>query len=282
MSTEPFLSPFISLPPRESVAAIVCDLDGVVYRGPSAVPYAVAAISAVSVPVCYATNNASRPPEVVAEHLRGLGLSVRDSQVLTSSQAGAAAIAERFPGGRVLAVGGPGVHEAASRAGLSVTRTADGVNAVLQGYGPAVSASDLAEVAYAIEDGAWWVATNTDTTFPTDRGLAPGNGSLLDVVKRVVGRGPDRVCGKPQPDLYTVASDRLGVPADRILAIGDRLDTDIRGANRAGSPSILVLTGVTKRDLVASAPPEDQPSMVLDDLRDLRRLVPTSDPLALG
>lgn len=266
----------VELPPPEAIAAIVCDLDGVVYRGAEAVPYAIEALRVASVPVCYATNNASRPPDVIAEHLSRLGLPATPSHVLTSSQAGAAAVAERFPGGRVLAVGGPGVAMALDEAGLVVSRSADGVDAVLQGYGPEVTAAQLAEAAYAIEDGAWWVATNTDATFPSGRGTAPGNGALVAAVERAVRRPPDRVCGKPHPDLYVVAASRLGVPAGRILAIGDRLDTDIEGANRAGSPSVLVLTGITTRESAEVAPTHQRPGVILDDLRGLHRLVPVS------
>ena len=271
----------VPLPPRDSVRAIVCDLDGVVYRGPVAVPYAVEALLAVDVPICYATNNASRSPAVVADQLRSLGLPVTESQVLTSAQAGAAAIAAEMPGARVLAIGGPGVALALEEVGLVVRRSADGVQAVLQGYGPEVTAADLAETAYAIQAGARWVATNTDATLPSERGIAPGNGSLVAAVERAVGREPDRVCGKPHPDLYEVAASRLGVTAGSILAIGDRLDTDIEGANRAGTPSLLVLTGVAASRDLEHTPERTLPTVVMTDLRGLSRLVPTSERDAL-
>lgn len=264
------------------IEALVCDLDGVVYRGPVAIPHAVAALRAVSVPIRYATNNASRTPEAVAEHLRSLGLDVSAADVITSAQAGAAAIAERLPGARVLAVGGAGVHHALQEAGLETTSRSDGVDAVLQGYGPEVCAADLAEAAYAVRAGAWWVATNTDTTLPNDRGLAPGNGALIRAVEMAAGRPPDRVCGKPFPDLYLVAADSLGVDPVKILAVGDRLDTDIAGANAAGMPSVLVLTGVADRDAAHTATADRQPSLIIDDLRGLHGVVPTSGPLALG
>lgn len=272
----------VPLPPPGTIRAIVCDLDGVVYRGPVAVTHAVEALLGVDVPVCYATNNASRPPQVVADQLRALGLPVSESQVLTSAQAGAAAIAADLPGARVLAIGGPGVVLALEEAGLIVSRSADGVDAVLQGYGTEVTAADLAEAAYAIQAGARWVATNTDATLPSERGIAPGNGSLVAAVERAVGREPDRVCGKPHPDLYDVAAARLGVPAGSMLAIGDRLDTDIEGANRAGTPSVLVLTGVAAHADLEHAPERELPSAVMEDLRGLWRLVPASRRHALG
>lgn len=271
------------LPPAvDDVAGLVCDLDGVVYRGRFAVVHAIEALRAVRVPVIYATNNAARPPQVVAEHLRELGLEVAEEHIVTSAQAGAAAIAERMPGARILAVGGDGVSVALQEAGLEPTRCAKGVDAVMQGYGPSVTMSDLAETAYAVHEGAWWVATNTDLTIPHERGIAPGNGTLVAAVQEAVGRGPDRVCGKPHPDLYVLAADRLGVPVEQTIGVGDRLDTDIEGANAAGAASVLVLTGVHSRQSVAVAPREQHPSLIIEDLRGLSGLVPMSKAPTLG
>ncbi|WP_345208732.1 HAD-IIA family hydrolase [Fodinibacter luteus] len=255
-------------------AAVVCDLDGVVYRGPTAVPHAVEALRALDVPVLYATNNASRAPGDVAAHLRELGLPCAPELVATSSQAGAWLMTQRMPAGTsVLAVGGPGVATALEEAGLTVLRPDAGaghtVSAVLQGYGPSVTASDLAEAAYAVQAGATWVATNTDATLPTDRGMAPGNGSLVAAVERAVGRGPDVVAGKPAPPLYLLCAERLDIPAGRVLAVGDRLDTDIEGAVAAGMDSLFVLTGVDDLYACLEAPASRRPTWVAPDLRAL-------------
>jgi glycerol-1-phosphatase len=254
-------------------AAVVCDLDGVVYRGPAAVAHAVEALSSLSVPVVYATNNASRPPAEVAAHLVELGLAAVAHDVVTSSQAAAWLLGrdDTPRGAPVLAVGGAGVAAALEEAGfVAVRRVADSpsdVVAVVQGYGPDVTAADLAEAAYVIEAGGRWVATNTDATLPTDRGVAPGNGSLVGAVARAVGKDPDLVAGKPHPPLYLLAADRLDVPADRVLAVGDRLDTDIEGAVRAGADSLLVLTGVDDLEAALDAPAERRPTYVTPDLR---------------
>lgn len=259
---------------QSQYAAIVCDLDGVVYRGPAAVPYAVEALAGTSLPVIYATNNASRPPADVAAHLRELGLPCGSESVATSSQAGARLIADRVPpASEVLAVGGPGVAVALREAGLRAVLpdAVDGhkVVAVLQGYGPQVTATHLAETAYAVQSGATWVATNTDATLPTDRGVAPGNGSLIAAVQRAVGRAPDLVAGKPSAPLYLMCADRLAVPPGRVLAVGDRLDTDIEGAVAAGMDSLLVLTGVDDLAACLEAPAHQRPTWVAPDLRAL-------------
>ena len=255
-------------------AAVVCDLDGVVYRGPTAVPHAVEVLGGLDVPVLYATNNASRSPADVATHLRALGLACTPDAVATSSQAGAWLLADRLAAGSpVLAVGGAGVSAALAEAGLRPVLPADArhtpVEAVLQGYGPAVTATDLAEAAYAVEGGATWVATNTDGTLPTDRGVAPGNGSLVAAVERAVGHPPHLVAGKPAPPLYQLCAGRLELPVDRVLAVGDRLDTDIEGAVAAGMDSLLVLTGVDDLRACLEAPPQRRPTWVAPDLRAL-------------
>ncbi len=254
-------------------AAVVCDLDGVVYRGQAPVPHAVDALDGLPVPIQYATNNASRPPRQVAEHLSRLGLRCEPEDVATSAQAGAWLLAERLQeGARVLAVGGPGVGAALEEAGLVPvlpSSPGESVDAVLQGYGPDVRASDLGEVAYAVQAGAVWLATNTDGTLPTERGVAPGNGSLVAAVERACGRGPDAVAGKPEAPLYLLCARRLAVQPSRVLAVGDRLDTDIEGARAAGMDSLLVLTGVDDLTAVLHASPVHRPTYVAPDLRAL-------------
>ncbi|WP_082589259.1 HAD-IIA family hydrolase [Nostocoides sp. Soil756] len=257
-------------------AAVVCDLDGVVYRGPSAVPHAVDALEALSVPVIYATNNASRPPADVAAHLSELGLTCSAEQVATSSDAAVWLLQRDIePGSTVLAVGGRGVAVALEAAGFVAVTPADhdtsDIRAVVQGYGADVTATDLAEAAYAVEGGARWVATNTDATLPTDRGVAPGNGMLVAAVARAVGHDPDVVAGKPHPPLYLLAAEWLDVEAEQVLAVGDRLSTDIEGAVSAGADSLLVLTGVDDLEAVLDAPAERRPTFVAPDLRWLHR-----------
>lgn len=258
-------------------SALVCDLDGVVYAGPTAVPHAVEALNEAShrgIAVVYATNNASRPPGDVAQHLREFGLTVEDADVVNSSGAGAFLLAQDLAvGARVLAIGGQGVFDALREHGLTAVapaeaRSAGRLDAVLQGYGADIRASDLAEAAYAIAAGARWMATNTDLTLPTDRGRAPGNGSLVAAVRNAVGIDPE-VAGKPMPTMYEMAAQRSGIEPKRVLAVGDRLETDIEGAVRAGIDSVLVMTGVHGLDDAAAAVPTRRPTYVVADLRAL-------------
>jgi len=259
-----------------SYDAIVCDLDGVVYRGAVALPHAVEVLTAAAgsgVRIAYATNNASRTPASVSRQLRELGLEVRDQEVVTSSQAGAERILALVGAGAlVLAVGGEGVRDALVARELDVVNSAEvegrQVDAVLQGYGAEVGWRDLAEAAYAVQGGAIWVATNDDSTLPTERGVAPGNGSLVAAVRAAVDSGPV-VVGKPHTPLYELSASVLRTSPARTLAVGDRLDTDIRGANAAGMDALLVLTGVSSVTDLAYAAPGRRPRYIGLDLRCL-------------
>jgi glycerol-1-phosphatase len=235
--------------------------------------------AATGMATAYVTNNAARPPEVVAEHLRSFGLDVQPHDVVTSAQAGAREVAVRVPAGsRVLAVGGPGVGQSLAARGLVPVDSADPAPAaVLMGYGPDVSWRHLAEAAYAVGAGALLVATNLDLSIPTDRGIAPGNGTLVGAVVTATGVEPIVVAGKPFEPLVRESIERVGSSSP--LMVGDRLDTDIEAGHRSGIPSLLVLTGVTLVAELLAAPPDRRPTYLSADLRGLA--LPAS-VLALG
>ncbi len=261
--------------PLQGVDLLLADLDGVVYKGAGAIPHAVDSLNRVQrgIRVGYLTNNASRTDATVAAHLSELGLSVRPADVVTSPQAAVKLLADlAAPGSRILVVGGEGLTSEVERAGFVVVRSADDAPAaVIQGFAPHVAWTDLAEAAFALRtprdgEGIPWVATNTDWTIPQARGTAPGNGTLVSAVHTAVGRLPV-VAGKPERAIFEAASARFG--AARPLVVGDRLDTDILGANRAGMISALVLTGIDGPKQVLAAEPDSRPGFVLEDLRDL-------------
>ena len=262
--------------PLAGVDLLLADLDGVVYTGASALPYAVESINRaqVSVRVGYITNNASRTAESVAEHLRELGLTTVGDDVVTSPQAAIVLLEQLVPAGStVLVVGGEGLTSVVEAHGFKVTRSAEeGPAAVIQGFHPSVAWTDLAEAAFALRapadgtPGIPWVATNTDWTIPQARGTAPGNGTLVSAVHTAVGRLPV-VAGKPERAIFDAAVKRFG--ASSPLVLGDRLDTDILGANRAGIASALVLTGIDGPKQVLAADADSRPTFLLGDLREL-------------
>ena len=257
-------APLVSL-----VDAVLFDLDGILYVGTEAVPGAAEAVAAVRHAgrrVGFVTNNASRTPEAVARHLCALGIAAESTDVVTSAQAAARLVAALVsPGSPVLVIGGEGLRRAIEERGLvPVTSVDDHPVAVVQGFAPDVGWRALTEGAVAVRSGIPWVATNLDVTVPSDRGLAPGNGTLVDVIAAATGRRPLGVAGKPHTPLHEETVARLC--AVNPLVVGDRLDTDIEGANRAGVPSLLVLTGVTTTHDLLSAAPDQRPTWVAADL----------------
>lgn len=251
---------------------VVLDLDGVVYRSAHAVPGAVEVLAELGRggrPVAYVTNNAARTPASIAKQLSGLGIEVAEEEIVTSAQAIAKLMAAELPPrAPVLVVGGEGLRQAVLEAGLDPI-TPGGVRpvAVVQGYFPDAAWTDLAEVAYAVQDGVPWYVSNTDLTIPTSRGIAPGNGSLVQAVQNATRSAPQAIAGKPHRPLFDVTLERLGA-ADALM-VGDRLDTDIAGARAAGLSSLAVLTGVSTLADIAAAEPSHRPDFVAPDLNGL-------------
>ncbi|MEU3883837.1 HAD-IIA family hydrolase [Streptomyces californicus] len=257
---------------NEAYDTALLDLDGVVYAGGEAIAYAVEALAearAGGMHLAYVTNNALRTPDAVAEHLTELGVPAEPSDVITSAQAVARLVADQLPpGARVLAIGGEGLRVALRERGLVPVESADDdPAAVVQGYGgPDMAWGRFAEASYAVRRGLPWFASNTDLTIPSARGIAPGNGAAVEVVRIATGAEP-QVAGKPLPPMHRETVLRTG--AERPLVVGDRLDTDIEGAFNGGVDSLLVLTGVTDAGLLLAAPPQHRPTYVDRDLRGL-------------
>ncbi|HEY1321745.1 MAG TPA: HAD hydrolase-like protein, partial [Streptosporangiaceae bacterium] len=218
--------------------------------------------------LAYVTNNAFRTPAAIAALLTSFGAPASPQDVVTSAQAAARLLAERLPAGApVLVIGGSGLRMAVRERGLRPVSTAAGQpRAVVQGYSPDVSYSMLAEGGLAVAAGALFVASNGDLTLPSRRGRQPGNGSLIQVIATATGVQP-LVAGKPEPPLHRESVLRTG--ARHPLVVGDRLDTDIEGAHRVGTDSLLVLTGVTGPAEAILAPPSQRPTYLAEDLSGL-------------
>ncbi len=267
--------------PLDGVDLVLADLDGVVYKGPDAIPHAVESLNAAAetVRVGYITNNASRTDASVATHLSELGLHVQPSDVVTSPQAAVRLMSAHVePGATILVIGGDGLVDEVEKGGFTVTRSADDdPAAVIQGFSPEIGWTQLAEAAFALQGRSEaerpWIATNTDWTIPVARGIAPGNGTLVSAVHTAAGRLP-LVAGKPEVAIFEEAIARFG--ASKPLFIGDRLDTDILGANRAGIESVLVLTGIDRAKQLIAADADARPTYILGDLRELAQPYPVA------
>lgn len=253
---------------------LLLDLDGTAFRGSRPTAGAVETLSTLATRAFFLTNNASRAADEVAEHMRELGFSAQPDDIVTSAQSAAHLLAERLPrGSAVLVVGTESLAAEVANVGLAPVRsTSDAPIAVVQGHSPHTGWADLCEAALAIRAGALWIATNGDVTLPTERGLVPGNGSMVAALRAATGSEPT-VAGKPAPAMVRDALARGDF--HNPLMVGDRLDTDIAGANAAGVPSLLVLTGVGTPADVIRAEPRDRPTYIAEDLRALNQVAPS-------
>jgi glycerol 3-phosphatase-2 len=261
------------LPLDQLFDVALLDLDGVVYRGHDPVSHAAEALARArqaGMRLAFVTNNALRPPDEVARRIAAAGVAADPQDVATSAQASARLLAQQLPSGaKVLVAGGEGLRLAVRERGLvPVSRADEDPAAVVSGYDPELTYARLAEAVLAIFAGAFWIASNTDATVPTERGLLPGAGALVAFIAAAT-RVTPQVAGKPERALHEEATSRSGAKCP--LVVGDRLDTDIEGANGVGAPSLLVLTGVATLEELVTAVPAARPTFLADDLRGLLR-----------
>jgi glycerol 3-phosphatase-2 len=253
----------------EAYDTALLDLDGVVYIGDDAVPGVIGALNQAhddfGMTLTCVTNNASRSPQRVAKHLQELGLQVTAEDVVTSAQAGATELAKLIPqGSKVFVLGSKDLAREVELVGLNPSHDdSQTYDAMIQGYWPDMPFRILEFAASVLRSGVPWIATNMDMTIPTPAGVAPGNGTVITALGETVNRTPTLVAGKPQVPLMQQSIDRTN--ARRPLVIGDRLDTDIHGANNVGIDSLLVLSGVTTIEEILQAPPELRPTYLAWD-----------------
>ena len=254
------------------------DLDGTLFRGHAPTTGAVETVDALAGRSLYVTNNATRSAAEVAAHLCELGFNATAQDVVTSAQGAARLLSQQIPAGsRVLVVGTDALAGEVSAVGLQPVRLfAEEPVAVVQGLSMTIGWPELAEAALAIRSGALWVTSNVDATLPTERGLLPGNGSLVAALRTATGREP-LVAGKPAPGLMYDALARGDFTSP--LVVGDRLDTDIAGGNAAGLPSLMVLTGVSTAGDAVHAHADERPTYIG---LDMRCLFQDADTLAVG
>ncbi|MDY0020784.1 MAG: HAD-IIA family hydrolase, partial [Anaerolineae bacterium] len=239
----------------KSIRAIICDMDGVLWRGNTPLPGLhdfFDLLQRRGLHYMLVTNNASRTPAQYVEKLAGMGVSTDTSHVLNSAMATADYLAEiAGTDALVYVVGAPGLHEALQSRGF---RLSDGDTAdyVVAGWTQAMTWETLATATRLIRNGAGFIGTNPDRTYPAEDHLVPGAGAQLAFLEAATDVHP-LVVGKPEPILYQQALAHMGVRSQETLVIGDRLNTDIVGGVRLGLPTALMLSGIQKReDLPAS------------------------------
>jgi 4-nitrophenyl phosphatase len=253
----------------ERAKSYVIDMDGVIYRGDLCLPHVPEFLKALDdngIPFLMATNNSTKSPEEFAEKLQKMGIDLAADRILTSSVATRGMVEERYPKGTgVCVVGMEALHRAMFHDGYFVPAGKE-AQVVVSGGHFGLTYDDLRKACLAIRAGADWFATNGDTTFPTEEGIIPGSGAIIAALHAATDKSPV-VVGKPSTGMIDEAMHSLGTSAPETVMLGDRLDTDILAGERAGLPTMLVMTGVTSQaELDAS---DIVPDVIIDDLAPL-------------
>lgn len=254
--------------PYSHIRHLLIDLDGVLYRGNTAIDHAqsfIVWLRTQGMTFRLVTNNATLTPAQYVDKLAGMDIAVQPEEVFTSSLATALYLKRQTDSARTAyVIGEEGLRSALDEIGVRITD--DRPAWVIVGLDRELTYEKLATAALGIAAGARFLGTNPDTSFPSERGLVPGAGAIQAALTATTGVRP-AVVGKPEPLMLQLAMDQLGGSLTDTAMLGDRLDTDIQGAQTMNMPSILVLTGVSKREELASNPLH--PTLVVDDLGDL-------------
>lgn len=226
-------------------------------------------------PFILATNNASHTAEQYVKKLARMGVSIKQEEILTSGMATALYLAQhKDPANtHIFVLGEQGASQPLLEQGFTLTgiyqlnspeTPNQGADIVVCGKDETITWDKLSTATLNLQAGAEFIATNADTTLPTERGLVQGNGAILAALHAATGRTPT-VIGKPEPIMYQQALALLGSTPENTIAIGDRLDTDILGAVRTGMRSLMVLTGTSKREDLQNI--DFAPTWIMQDLQ---------------
>lgn len=273
-----------------TIRGVILDVDGTVLRDDEPVPGADAGLAALvdaGVDRLFCSNNPTKEPAAYAERFASAGFAVEPEEVLTSGAVTVAYLAEHRPDDAVFLVGEAGLRRQLEDAGLPVVddpddaetvvvsvdrgfdydRLTDALWALSRVRGPDDASGDAGDVAF--------VGTDPDITIPGADRPVPGSGAIVRAVAAVAERDPDVVLGKPSDYAREMALDRLGVPADECLVVGDRLDTDVALGARTGMTTALVLTGIVREERLETelAAAEAEPDYVLDSLAEVDRIL---------
>lgn len=260
--------------PLAAIRAFLMDMDGTVYLGKRLLPGAKGFFRLLDrrgAPYLFFTNNSSADRTQYRDKLAGMGLDVAADRIITSGEATALYLATQTPWRRVFVLGTPSLERELRDAGLTLAD--EGVDAVVLGFDKTLTYAKLERACHLLRGGAAFIATHPDKVCPTDRGPIPDTGSMIALLRTATGRKP-RVIGKPEPRMVRMAIRKLGAGygprgfrGSDIAIVGDRLYTDMRMGRRAGLTSILVLSGETRRDDLATA--RDKPDYVFPGVREL-------------
>ncbi len=253
--------------------AVLADMDGTINRGDTLIAGAddvYRELSEAGVRWLFLSNNGSTLASYLASKITRLGLPVSEDQVINSASALIREVARNFVHSRIMVVGQPRLIQGLEGVGVTITDDPSDTDIVVVALDRYFTYEKLKRAHRAIQMGALFWATNLDATYPEADGFSPGAGSVVASISTAAGKQPDRVFGKPSTDMAELALERLGLEASACLVVGDRMDTDVEFARRAGMSSVLVLTGATS---MTDLPKYSfSPKYILDSIADLGKL----------
>lgn len=256
----------------DPIKALIIDMDGVIWKSDAPIGNLEATFNRIrerGLKFVFATNNSTNSSEQFAARLKEFGVLVEPWQVVTSSQAAAHAMAQKFPPGtNVFMIGEDGLRTALREKGFEILSVEDAprAKAVVMGIDRAVTFEKLCEATLLVRRGVPFYATNPDKTFPTPRGEIPGAGAWYSIVVTATDVQPT-VAGKPFPFLIELSLEKLGTRKEETLVVGDRLETDIAAGQAVGCPTALVLSGVSTMEQADLWRPKID--IIADDLESL-------------
>jgi len=256
----------------ENIKGLIIDMDGVIWKGDSPIGDLISIFNYIrgrGLKFVFATNNSSKTPKQYMERLAKFGVDVEPWQIITSSQAAADMVTQKFPHGtKVFILGGDGIRVALEEKGFVPVGVDKAIQAqaVVMGIDLDVNFQKISEATLLVRSGIPFYATNADKTFPTPRGEIPGSGAWISIITTATGIEPI-VAGKPSPFLMELSMERLGTRRKETLVIGDRLETDIVAGQSAGCPCALVLSGVSTREEAIKWEPKID--IIVDNLKSL-------------
>ena len=251
-----------------SIRNLIIDMDGVLYLGDKPMPglgHFFRFLANYDIHFQLVTNNSTITPHMYVQKMARMGVAVRDNEVLTSSIATADHLARQYPSGsRIYAIGEEGLMDALQGSGFVLSRLDPA--AVVVGFDRDLTYAKLREATLLIRSGVPFIATNPDRTLPLPEGQVPGTGTTLAALTAATDQEP-LIMGKPEPLLMEQAMARMGARPETTAAIGDRPETDILSAQRAGILGVLTLAGATDRARLATF--DIEPDVVVEDIEAL-------------
>lgn len=251
---------------------LILDMDGVLWHDQEPIgdlPKIFSDIRALGLKFVFATNNSSKTIFEYQEKLRGMGLEIEPHQIITSAEAAFHYLKENYPSSKTLfIVGSESFRQNAESKGFKVLQDSEPSRAeiVMVGIDRELTYHTIDMAARRIREGAVFIATNTDATYPSPEGLTPGAGVMVAAIQTASGKDPI-IIGKPYPNIYLQALKLMGLKPEEVLCVGDRLETDILGAQNCGFPSAFLLSGVSTAEDLANWSP--QPDIIAKDLESL-------------